>query len=87
MITFWNRKEVYIGYSMAEFTDIRDTLTMNQMKCTYRIVHSKSRYRRGVRGSFGERAELSCMYYIYVHKDDYEWAYRLIRERKEEGNL
>ena len=87
MIIFWNRKEVYIGYSMAEFVDIRDTFTINQIKFTYRVVHSKSRYRSGVRGSFGERAELSCMYYIYVHKTDYEWACKLIEERKEGGNL
>ena len=82
MITVWNRKEVYIGHSMAKFADIRDILAVNQIKYTYRTVSSKNSYRRGVRGSFGERAELSCMYYIYVHRNDYDWACKLMRDSR-----
>ena len=79
MIAFWNRKEVYMGHSMVELADIRDILAVNQIKYTYRTVSSSSGNRRGMRGSFGERAEFGCMYYIYVHKNDYEWACELIR--------
>ena len=35
-----------------------------------------------MRGSFGERAEFSYMYYVYVHKNDYDWACKLIKDNK-----
>ncbi len=82
MIGFWNKKEVYIGYSMAEYANIRDILVANQIKYTYKTVSSSSGNRRGVIGSFGESAELSCMYYIYVHKNDYNWVCKLIQDHK-----
>lgn len=82
MIGFWNRKEVYMGYSMAELANVRDILAVNQIKYTYRTVDSSSGNRRGELGSFGERSELSCMYYVYVHKNDYEWACKLIRDNR-----
>lgn len=65
---------------MAEFADIRDILAVNQIKYTYRTVSNSNR--RGVRGSFRERAELSYMYYIYVHKNDYDWACKLMRDNR-----
>lgn len=45
MIGFWNRKELYMGWSMNRWNDIRNILSM---------------------------------YYIYVHKNDYERAYGMI---------
>lgn len=79
MITFWNRKEVYVGYSMSEFVNKREILISNQIEYIYRTVNSSSGNTRGKRGSFGVRTEFSCMYYLYVHKNDYEWACELIR--------
>ena len=82
MIAFWNRKEVYMGCSMTECAKIRSILAVNQIKYTYRTVSSRSSNRRGMGGGFGERAELSCMYYVYVHKNDYDWVCKLIRGNK-----
>lgn len=81
MIAFWNRREVYMGYSMTDFAETRSTLTVNQIKYTYRVITPNSDG-RGTRGSFGERAEFSHMYYVYVHKKDYEWACRAIRNNR-----
>ena len=80
MIAFWNRKEVYMGYSMNECGEIRSILAANSIKFTYKVVNRYA-HGRGTRGSFGERAELSYMYYIYVYKKDYEWACRVIRNK------
>ena len=50
---------------------------------TYKTInHNNSEFPgrgRGVKGSFGERSEFSYMYYIYVHRNDYEHAYELIQ--------
>lgn len=82
MIVFWNRKEVYMGYSMAECGEIRSILAVNQIKYTYKVVNPFARSGRGTRGSFGENPELSHMYYVYVHEKDYEWASKLIRDNR-----
>lgn len=36
----------------------------------------------GIRGGFGERVEFSHMYYVYIHKKNYEWACKVIRNNK-----
>lgn len=82
MITFLNRKEVYIGYSMAECGEIRSVLAVNHIKYTYKVINPFATNGRATRGSFGENADLSHMYYIYVHQKDYEWACKLIRDSK-----
>lgn len=82
MITFWNRKEVYMGYSMVRCGEIRSILAINQIKYTYKVVNPFASSGCGTRGSFGESSELSHMYYIYVHEKDYEWANKLIRSTK-----
>ncbi len=82
MITFWNRKEVYMGYSMAECSEIRSTLAVNHVKYAYKVVNPFANHGRGTRGSFVERSDLSHMYYVYVHQKDYEWACKLIRDSK-----
>lgn len=83
MIGFWNRKEVYVGHSMNKFSNIRSILVANNIRYTYKTInHNNSEFPgmgRGVKGSFGERSEFSYMYYIYVHRNDYEHAYKLIQ--------
>lgn len=78
MIGFWNRKEVYMGQSMSRYNDIRDILSDNEIKYTYKVVNRNSLTGRSTRGSIGERTELAYMYYVYVHRDDYERAYGMI---------
>lgn len=85
MIIFWNRKEVYMGYSMAECGEVRSILAGNKIKYTYKVVNPFSNSVRGARWHFGESTSLSYMYYVYVHKKNYEWACKLISDNKVKG--
>ena len=81
MIAIWNRKEVYMGYSMVECGEIRSILATNNIKYTYKVINRYA-HGRGTRSSFGEKSEFSYMYYVYIHKKDYEWVYSVIRNSK-----
>lgn len=78
MIGFWNRKELYMGCSMNRWNDIRNILSDNEIKYTYKVVNRNGATGRSTRGTIGERTEFSYMYYVYVHKNDYERAYDMI---------
>lgn len=87
MITFWNRKEVYVGYSMSRCSEIRSILAMHHIKYTYKTIngHNSSALpgvgRKTIR-SIGVPNEFRYMYYIYVHKNDYDLAYQVINKRE-----
>lgn len=76
MIMFWNRKEIYVGHSMQEFNRIRDALNTNRIKYEYRIINQSSSRARF--GTFNENMEYTRLYYLYVHKGNYEEAYNLL---------
>lgn len=84
MIGFWNRKEIYMGYSMSIFNDIRDILDQNDIKYKYKVFNNTSSMTRGsnrnVRVNIGKDGEQNYMYYIYVHNKDYDHASALIRQ-------
>lgn len=84
MIMPWNRKEVYNGYSMKAFNEIKESLISNRIKYTTRIINSKNPKlfgpSRSYTGSFGEKTEFTYEYYIYVHKDDYEKVMWLLKK-------
>ncbi len=86
MIMIFNRKEVYCGFSMEECSEIRDTLSVNQIKYIYKCISNKgSAYfssNRSVMGSLGEDVKYAYLYYVYVHKDDYELASHVINQNK-----
>ena len=67
---WWNRKEIYFGYSGDEFNRIRQKLTLNGFRYDYRLVNQNNR--RGQTGSFCENPALSVAYYLYVHKSEYD---------------
>jgi hypothetical protein len=73
MITFWNQKEVFMGYSMQEFNEVLDILAANHIKYKYKLV-DQNNFRRGRIGTFGENLDYSKLYYIYVHQRDYDTA-------------
>ncbi len=76
MILPWNRREVYLGNSLREFSDIRQALASGGIKYALRVVDN---YRdRGRTGSLGLNQELMVTYYLYVHKQDYERACTVI---------
>lgn len=75
---FWNQKEVFVGNSMQKFSEIRYALSSNKIDYKYNIVnHESSMITGSIRskaGSFGENIDYSNLYYVYVHKKDYEKA-------------
>ena len=85
MIMFWNRREVFMGYSLEKFYEARQKLEAQNIKYTYRLSGSDSTFffesRRAHVGSLGENPALSTMYYLYVHKKNYELACMALRSR------
>ena len=86
MITILNRKEVCVTFDMNKQAEIRYRL---QGAGIDYVIRTKNRtgsafVRGGIRaytGSFGHNQMMDCEYHIYVHKDDYEEAMYLIREK------
>lgn len=74
----WNRKEVFVGYSLQKFNEACDILAGNKIKYKYRVVNHNSGYisgsSRSRTGSLGENMGYSNMYYLYVNKRDYAEA-------------
>lgn len=85
MITIFNRKEIYLTYSMSEQAKIRDKLSRSNIKYYVRTINrmSPSPFASGMRGrtgSFGQNIDLKYEYIIYVHKKDYEQAKYVINQ-------
>ena len=79
MIMFWNRYEVYVGFSIKDFNNILNILASSKIKYVYRTVNCGSN-RRSLIGSFGENLDYKIMYYIYVHKKDAETTRGLLKK-------
>lgn len=73
----WNRREIYYGYSMKTFSELRDCLAFNKLRYDYKIRTSgNSRF-----GHLGENMEYNQQYYLYVHKKDYDNAVYFINKK------
>lgn len=69
---FWNRIEIYCGYSLKEFSDLRTSLASNGIRYDYKMINrNKSRARVG---TLGQNPHYDTLYYLYVHRKDYECA-------------
>jgi len=83
MIMIWNQKEVFTGYSLQKFNEVRHILAANKIEYKHRLVNNNNTYlfssRRARTGTFGENMEYSTTYYIYVHKKDYDNACAVLR--------
>ena len=79
MITYWNRKEVYMGNSLTRCGEIRNLLSQNRVKYVCKIVNRQSANHRVNRGTFLENLESGTLYYIYVKKSDYDATTKLIQ--------
>lgn len=79
----WNQKEVFVGYSLQKFNEVRQILSANRIKYKHRLVNNNKTYlfssRRARTGTFGENMDYSITYYIYVHKSDYETACAVLK--------
>ncbi|ADL51738.1 hypothetical protein [Clostridium cellulovorans] len=78
MITRWNRKEIYIGYSSEKLKEVIDKLSESEIKYKYKIIEYSSAYlfsSRSVRtGIFGENLDYLNTYYVFVNRKDYDKA-------------
>ncbi len=72
MIMFWNRRELYIGSDMEAFSRVRSILSAKNIKYQYKVVNSLGSSNRGHSGAFGINTANSFLYYVYVHRKDYE---------------
>jgi hypothetical protein len=83
MIMIWNQKEVFVGYSLQKFNEVRKMLAANNIEYKHRLVNNNNAYlfssRRARTGNFGENMDYSITYYVYVHKDDYEYACEVLK--------
>ena len=77
MLTIFNRKEVFVTYSMKDQADAREILRNNEIQ--YRVKSSSNRRSRNPLAGVDNVYE----YKIYVHKDDWAKAkYLLAQEIK-----
>ncbi|MBS6396995.1 MAG: hypothetical protein KH452_07575 [Clostridiales bacterium] len=87
MITIFNRKNVYTGNDMGQFSNIRRTLADHRIRYTYHIRNQMGQWtgRGTLRGRTGSAGQLNTpqeTYEVYVHKKDYEEAVHLIQTSK-----
>lgn len=76
---FFNKEDVYLGYSLAEIAKIREALAKEGIKYTYKVT-DHSGWGRGRTGSFGLNAEYQKLYTISVRKSDFEKAKYLVNK-------
>lgn len=81
MITFFNRKELLVTFSMERQAEIREILASKNVEYFVNVVNRKSPSGGSRRNTatFGENADLQYEYKIYVKKFDYDQAAYLIR--------
>jgi hypothetical protein len=77
---FWNRVEIYCGYSSKEFYELRDVLAAKKIRYDYRIVNNAGR-NNSRKISFGVNPKYQYLYYLYVHQKDYDEAMFLTSNR------
>jgi hypothetical protein len=82
---FFHRVEIYSGFSLKDFSELRNSLAVAGIHYDYRIV---DRNRAGIYGrsgrSFGTMGldpKFTIQYYLYVHHKDYEHAMFLTSNR------
>ena len=76
MLTIFNRKELITTMDMQRQANIRSILSANGIAYTVRTENLQG---SSALGGFGIDPNYSYEYHIYVHKNDYENALRLIR--------
>lgn len=69
---FWNRSEVYHGFSLKEQSEVRESLRAHHIKYDFRIINLNSD--RNKKGSYGINKKYETEYYIYVLKKEYQNA-------------
>jgi len=75
---FWNRVEIYHGFSLKEFTDLKNSLAVAGVHYDYKYFHPNN-HSKPV--SFFQDTKNIVQYYLYVHHKDYEHAMFLTSNR------
>lgn len=85
MITVFNRRELYMTYSMDERVRICDLLRANNIDYHLKTINPTTSTfcstRRANFGTLGMNMDYMYEYHIYVHKKDYDTALYLIGNR------
>jgi|GEM_PF-4534108 hypothetical protein len=71
-MVFWKRVEIYCGYSITEFTDLKDAL----------IAHGISYDERKVNHRLTNDQKHHTQYYLYVHNKDFDKSMFCTSNRK-----
>ena len=77
-ITVFNRREVYMGFSAAEYDRVKCVLSDAGIAFRTQLSNRASPF-LGRNPAAGATLSTAYLYYVYVHKDDYETALSLIR--------
>lgn len=80
---FWNRVELYCGFSMKEFSELRNALAAENIKYEYRMVNYNTKSRGRIRQPW-LNSDYETQYYLYVHQKDYEKAMYLTSNRNKD---
>ncbi len=73
---FWKRVEIYCGYSLEEFTALRNALASKNIKYDYKIIENNKKENKKTNPNMG-----NTLYYLYVHHKDYYQAMHLTSNR------
>lgn len=82
----WNRRELWMGDSMQQFSKIRDLLRASGIPYDNTVRSASwsggrgldARASGGLASRYGENIKASDLYYVYVHKYEYEKAAHLL---------
>ena len=80
---FFNKEDVYIGYSMEELFKVRAVLKSEGIKYTYKVMDPSGQWygpgtKRGNFGSFGMNSKYEKQYVVSVKKKEAENAKYLV---------
>jgi hypothetical protein len=81
MIIFLNRKEIYVGFSPEKFYEVLDVLTRNGIQYRYKIITRFHPSEESLHIHW-EDVKYSNVYYVYVHKKDYDKACTVLENLK-----
>jgi hypothetical protein len=76
---FWNKVEIYCGFSLKEFSELRNSLASAGIRYDYKIIPNRSMRARF--NSLGQNPQYDNQYYLYVHQKDYYNAMHLTSNR------
>ncbi|MDF2656544.1 MAG: hypothetical protein K0R19_3018 [Bacillota bacterium] len=81
MITIFNRKEIYHGFSMEDCYNIRSMLSGNRIDYSTRTMSPFDSSSRSSGRGLGINMDYAYEYYVYVHKKDYDQAVFLLNQK------